>query len=102
VGPGRGIEPGTAVQQSGALSTKSRRTLTEPRRTLTDPRRTLNEKVSHHHAIPVHTPEPAFRDPDPDSTPVSGSGSRRAKMTHKNFKKLRNFMFEVLDVLFED
>jgi hypothetical protein len=24
---------------------------------------------------------------------ISGSGSRRAKMTHKNRKKLRNFMF---------
>jgi hypothetical protein len=35
-------------------------------------------------------------DPDPDST----SGSRRAKVTHENGKKLRNFMFEVLDVLF--
>ena len=35
---------------------------------------------------------------DPDSE--SGSGSRRAKITHKKRKKLRNFMFEVLDVLF--
>jgi hypothetical protein len=26
--------------------------------------------------------------------------SKRAKMTHKNRKKLRNFMFQVLDVLF--
>jgi hypothetical protein len=39
---------------------------------------------------------------------VSGSGSgfairtgyRRAKMTHKNRKKLMNLIFEVLDVLF--
>jgi hypothetical protein len=29
-----------------------------------------------------------------------GSGSRRAKMTNKSRKKLRNFMFKVLDVLF--
>jgi hypothetical protein len=38
--------------------------------------------------------------PDPDSE--SGSGSMRAKMTHKNIKKFRNrnFMLEVLDVLF--
>jgi hypothetical protein len=28
-------------------------------------------------------------DPDPES----GSGSRRAKMTHKSRKKLKNFMF---------
>ncbi len=32
--PGGGIEPGTAVQQSGGLSTKPHRTLTKPRRTL--------------------------------------------------------------------
>jgi hypothetical protein len=31
---------------------------------------------------------------------VSGSGSRRAKSTHKNRKKFRNSCFEVLDVLF--
>ncbi len=37
-------------------------------------------------------------DPDPDSIrsvdpdPNSGSGSRRAKRTHKNRKKLANFM----------
>ncbi len=30
-------------------------------------------------------------DPDPDSQ--SGSGSRRAKMIHKNRKKLRNLIF---------
>jgi hypothetical protein len=30
-------------------------------------------------------------DPDPDSE--SGSGSRRAKLIHKNRKILRNFMF---------
>ncbi len=35
-------------------------------------------------------------DPDPDSE----SGSGRAKKTHKSRKKLGNFMFEVLDVLF--
>ncbi len=35
--------------------------------------------------------------PAPDSESVSGS--RRAKMTHKSRKKLRNFIFEVLDVL---
>ncbi len=29
-----------------------------------------------------------------------GSGSRKAKMTHKNRKKLVNFIFKVLDVLF--
>jgi hypothetical protein len=36
-----------------------------------------------------------------DQVSGSGSGSRRAKMTHKNrknSKKLRNFMFGVLDV----
>jgi hypothetical protein len=32
--------------------------------------------------------------------PESGSRSRKAKMTHKSRKKLRNFKFEVLDVLF--
>ncbi len=35
-------------------------------------------------------------DPDPDSirsVDPSGSGSRRAKMTHKSRKKLRYFMF---------
>jgi hypothetical protein len=37
-------------------------------------------------------------DPYPDSQ--SGSGSRRAKMTHKHRKKLINFIFEVLDDLF--
>jgi hypothetical protein len=31
---------------------------------------------------------------------VSGSGSRRAKMTHRSRK--RNYMFEVLDVLFQE
>jgi len=35
---------------------------------------------------------------DPDSQ--SGSGSRRAKMNQKHRKKLINFIFEVLDVLF--
>jgi hypothetical protein len=30
---------------------------------------------------------------DPDPYPESGSGSRRAKMTQKSRKKLRNFMF---------
>ncbi len=37
---------------------------------------------------------------DPDPHLESGSGSRRAKITDKNIKKLRNFMFQVLDVLF--
>jgi hypothetical protein len=32
-------------------------------------------------------------DPDPHSNCGSGSGSRRAKMTHKNRKKDRIFMF---------
>ncbi len=32
-------------------------------------------------------------DPNPDPDLESGSGSKRAKMTHKNRKKLRNFMF---------
>jgi hypothetical protein len=32
-------------------------------------------------------------DPDPHSKCGSGSGSRRAKMTHKNRKKYRIFMF---------
>jgi hypothetical protein len=31
---------------------------------------------------------------DPDSIRSFGSGSRRAKITHKNRKKLRNFMFK--------
>jgi hypothetical protein len=31
----------------------------------------------------------------------SGSGYRRAKMTQKNRRKLINFIFKVLDVLFE-
>jgi hypothetical protein len=35
----------------------------------------------------------------PDSESGSGYGSRRAKVTHKNRKKLNSF-FEVLDVLF--
>jgi hypothetical protein len=30
---------------------------------------------------------------DPDPYSESGSGSRRAKMTHKSRKELRNFMF---------
>jgi hypothetical protein len=30
---------------------------------------------------------------DPDQVSGTGSGSRRAKMTNKNWKKLRNFMF---------
>jgi hypothetical protein len=29
-----------------------------------------------------------------------GSGSRRANVTHKRIKKLKNFLFQVLDVLF--
>jgi hypothetical protein len=33
----------------------------------------------------------SIRSVDPDLE--SGSGSRRAKMTHKNIKKLKNFMF---------
>jgi hypothetical protein len=32
--------------------------------------------------------------------PCFGSGFRRAKMTHKNKKKYKIFMLEVLDVLF--
>jgi hypothetical protein len=32
--------------------------------------------------------------------PGTGSGSKRAKMTHKNKIKIRNFFVEVLDVLF--
>jgi hypothetical protein len=32
-------------------------------------------------------------DPDPHSNCGSGSGSRRAKMAHKNRKKFRIFMF---------
>jgi hypothetical protein len=39
-------------------------------------------------------------DPDPNSESVSGSGSRRAKMTHKDGKSLEISCFEVLDVLF--
>jgi hypothetical protein len=37
-------------------------------------------------------------DPDPESGP--GSGSRRAKMTHKSRKKLKISCFEMLDGLF--
>ncbi len=32
-------------------------------------------------------------DPDPDPYSESGSGSKRAKITYKSRKKLRNFMF---------
>jgi hypothetical protein len=32
-------------------------------------------------------------DPDPHSKCRSGTGSRRAKITHKNRKEERNFMF---------
>jgi hypothetical protein len=32
-------------------------------------------------------------DPDPYSESNYGSGSRRAKMTHKKVEKIRNFMF---------
>ncbi len=38
-------------------------------------------------------------DPDPDTQ--SGSGSRRAKMTHKNRKKLKNFIFKCWMFSFE-
>jgi hypothetical protein len=34
-------------------------------------------------------------DPDPHSNCGSGSGSRRAKMTHKKRKKVRNFIFSI-------
>jgi hypothetical protein len=37
---------------------------------------------------------------DPYSDPDSQYGSRRAKMIHRNRKKLINVIFEVLDVLF--
>ncbi len=42
----------------------------------------------------VADPDPV-RSVDPDSDPYSesGSGSRRAKMTHKSRTKIRNFMF---------
>ncbi len=39
-------------------------------------------------------------DPDPHWFWSAGSGSRRAKITYKNRKKLKNFKFEVLNVLF--
>jgi hypothetical protein len=39
----------------------------------------------------------SFVDPDPHSFWSAGSGSRRAKMTHKSEE---NSSFEVLDVLF--
>ncbi len=35
----------------------------------------------------------SIRSVHPDPGPYSESGSRRAKMTHKSTKKLRNFMF---------
>jgi hypothetical protein len=35
----------------------------------------------------------SIRPMDPDPYSESGAGSRRAKMTHKSRKKLRNFMF---------
>ncbi len=38
--------------------------------------------------------------PDMDSESESGTGSRRAKMTHKNRKNLENSCIEVLDGLF--
>ncbi len=39
-------------------------------------------------------------DPDLDPYPESGSGSRRAKITHKSRKNLDIACFELLDVLF--
>jgi hypothetical protein len=39
-------------------------------------------------------------DSDPDPYSESGSGSRRAKITHKNRKSEEIFSYEVLDVLF--
>jgi hypothetical protein len=40
-------------------------------------------------------------DPYPDPDSQSGSGSRRAKITHKNRKKLlKKSFFDVVDVLF--
>ncbi len=54
--------------------------------------------------ISVLDPDPY---PDPDwirigsgFNGVPGSGSMRAKLAHKHRKKLKNFIFEVLDVLF--
>jgi hypothetical protein len=35
-----------------------------------------------------------------DADPYSESGHRRARLTKVKEKKFRNFMFEVLDVLF--
>jgi hypothetical protein len=58
---------------------------------------------------PLYVRYSSVSDPDPDWIrigsgfhQVSWSGSRRPKMTHRNKKKLRNFMFwfEVLIVLF--
>jgi hypothetical protein len=46
--------------------------------------------------VPVRVSDPDL-DPDPYSEYGSGSGSRRAKMTHKRRK---NSCFEVLDDLF--
>jgi hypothetical protein len=39
---------------------------------------------------------------DPDPYSESGSGSRRAKMTHKSRKNEEISCFEVLDVLFSE
>jgi hypothetical protein len=45
----------------------------------------------------LYTDPDSIRSVDPDPDSESRSGSRRAKMTHKNRKKL---FFEVPDVLF--
>jgi hypothetical protein len=49
----------------------------------------LKSSVSDPHSI-------RLVDPNPDSESGSGSGSRRAKISTKIEKKIRNFMFEVL------
>jgi hypothetical protein len=44
----------------------------------------------------------SIRSVDPDPYSESGSGSRRAKMTHKIKKNSEISCFEVLDVLFRE
>jgi hypothetical protein len=46
--------------------------------------------------LPSVSNQDSIRSVDPES----GSGSRRAKMSHKNRIFKKNFMLEVLDVLF--
>ncbi len=92
------IELGPALQQADALPTEPRRTLTETRRAIlcypTD--FVLNSRQAFRIWIWVMSAFSRVSDPDPHESALiwvagSGSGSRRAKMTHKNRKKVQNF-----------